>query len=108
MKVVKRCPKGLSCLPACQIETLSAFHVSTGPTLIALVGTSAMFPPPLVRAFCAIVSGCRSTTRVANFRYSSAEGGESLSVEEWSGGAAATQADGEEGVPPATETTTVG
>jgi len=31
------------------METFSAFHVSTGPTVIAWVGTSVMFPPPLVR-----------------------------------------------------------
>ena len=37
-----------------------------------------MLPPPLVRAFCAIVIGCRSTTRVASLRYSAGEGGASL------------------------------
>ena len=37
-----------------------------------------MLPPPLVRAFCAIVSGCRSTTRVVSLRYSSGDGGASL------------------------------
>src|SRR4030095_14269410 len=57
------------------METFSAFHVSTGPTVIALVGTIEMFPPPLVRAFCAIVSGWSSTTRVVNLRYSSGVGG---------------------------------
>ena len=31
MSVVSRRPKGLSCLPGCQMETLSAFHVSTRP-----------------------------------------------------------------------------
>ena len=36
---VRRWPKGLSCVPACQMETFSAFHVSTGPTVIAIVGT---------------------------------------------------------------------
>src|SRR5947207_10315643 len=75
MKQVSRWPKGLSCMPACQIDTLSAFHVSAGPTEIACVGTSEMFPPPEVRAFCAIVSGCKSTTRVVSLRYSAGEGG---------------------------------
>src|SRR5882762_143686 len=75
---VSRWPNGLSCVPACQMETFSAFHVSTGPTVIALVGTMAMLPPPLVRAFCAMVSGCRSTTRVASLRYSAGEGGAAL------------------------------
>src|ERR1700761_303816 len=75
---VSRWPKGLSCVPACQMETFSAFHVSTGPTVIACVGTMAMFPPPLVRAFCAMVSGCRSTTRVASRRYSIGHGGAAL------------------------------
>src|SRR5436190_885199 len=65
-------------MPACQIETFSAFQVSYGPTEIACVGTNEMFPPPDVRAFCAMVSGCKSTTRVANFRYSSGVGGFSL------------------------------
>ena len=37
MKAVRRWPKGLSWLPACQIETFSAFQVSTGPTVIARV-----------------------------------------------------------------------
>ena len=78
ISAVSRWPKGLSCVPACQIETFSALQVSTGPTVIACVGTSAMLPPPLVRAFCAMVSGCRSTTRVASWRYSAAEGGASL------------------------------
>ena len=36
ISVVSRWPNGLSCLPACQMETFSAFHVSTGPTVIAL------------------------------------------------------------------------
>src|SRR5947208_2005466 len=57
------------------MEIFSACHVSTGPTEIALVGTSEMLPPPEVRAFWAIVSGCRSTTRVVNLRYSAGEGG---------------------------------
>ena len=39
-----------------------------GLSLLVLVVWFAMFPPPLVRAFCAIVSGCRSTTRVARVR----------------------------------------
>src|SRR5258705_8282115 len=65
-------------MPACQIETFSAFHVSNGPTEIACVGTSEIFPPPDVRAFCAMVSGCRSTTRVVNFRHSAGGGGWSL------------------------------
>ena len=75
MKLLRRCPNGLSCRPACQMETFSAFHVSTGPTLMAFVGTSAMLPPPEVRAFWATVNGCKSTTRVASFRYSAADGG---------------------------------
>src|SRR5256885_4054045 len=57
------------------METFSAFHVSTGPTEIACVGTSEMFPPPDVRAFWAMVSGCKSTTRVASLRYSAGDGG---------------------------------
>src|SRR5438552_11729790 len=65
-------------MPACQMETFSAFHVSTGPTLIAFVGTRAMLPPPEVRAFCAMVKGCSSTTRVASLRYSSGDGGRFL------------------------------
>src|SRR6266705_1839230 len=60
------------------METFSACHVSTGPTEIAWVGTSEMLPPPDVRAFCATVSGCKSTTRVASLRYSAGDGGESL------------------------------
>ena len=48
ISVVRRWPKGLSCWPACQMETFSACHVSTGPTVSACVGTSVMFPPPLV------------------------------------------------------------
>src|SRR5207253_8459326 len=75
INVVSRWPNGLSCMPACQMETFSAFHVSTGPTLIALVGTKVMLPPPEVRAFCAMVMGCRSTTRVVNLRYSAGLGG---------------------------------
>src|SRR5262245_17421753 len=86
IKVVNRCPKGLSCVPACQIETFSAFHVSTGPTEIACVGTSATFPPPEVRAFCAIVSGWRSTTRVASLRYSAGGGGSSFHLPARRGG----------------------
>src|SRR5690242_2553702 len=62
-------------MPACQIDTFSAFQVSTGPTDIALVGTREILPPPEVRAFCAIVSGCKSTIRVVRRRYSSGEGG---------------------------------
>ena len=49
IKVVSRWPNGLSCVPACQIETFSARHVSSGPTLIAFVGTSAMFPTGAAR-----------------------------------------------------------
>ena len=37
-------PKGLSWQPACQIETFSAFQVSTGPTVAAWVGTSDIIP----------------------------------------------------------------
>ena len=29
-------PEGVVVMPACQIDTFSAFHVSAGPTLIAL------------------------------------------------------------------------
>ena len=75
IKAVSRWPKGLSCVPACQMETFSAFHVSAGPTEIALRGTPATFPPPEVRAFWTSVSGCRSTTRVVSCRYSSGVGG---------------------------------
>src|SRR6188474_2172253 len=57
------------------METFSAFHVSTGPTEIACVGTSEILPPPEVRAFCATVSGCKSTTRVVSLRYSAGDGG---------------------------------
>src|SRR6185436_13961450 len=78
IQVVRRWPNGLSCVPACQIDTFSARQVSSGPTLIAFIGTSAMLPPPEVRAFCAIVSGCNSTTRVGNWRYSPDGGGLSL------------------------------
>src|ERR1051325_436512 len=60
------------------METFSAFHVSAGPTEMACVGTSEMFPPPDVRAFCATVSGCKSTTRVVSLRCSAGEGGLSL------------------------------
>src|SRR3954468_24490824 len=65
-------------MPACQMEILSARQVSTGPTEIACVGTREMFPPPEVRAFWAIVKGCRSTTRVGSLRYSAGEGGSFL------------------------------
>ena len=37
-----------------------------GPTLIACVGTREMLPPPLVRAFWAMVRGCNWTTRVGS------------------------------------------
>src|SRR6266436_841158 len=57
------------------METFSAIQVSTGPTEIACVGTREIFPPPDVRAFCAMVSGCKSTTRVGSFRYSAGLGG---------------------------------
>ena len=57
ISVVSRWPNGLSCVPACQIETFSAYHVSTGPTVIAFDGTMEMFPPPDVRAFWASVTG---------------------------------------------------
>src|SRR5438067_13191241 len=75
INVVSRWPNGLSWQPACQMETFSAFHVSPGPTVIACVGTIEMLPPPLVRAFCAMVSGWSSTTRVVSFRYSVGVGG---------------------------------
>src|SRR5438270_3805425 len=78
INVVSRCPNGLSWLPACQIETFSACQVSIGPTEIAFVGTSEIFPPPEVRAFWAMVKGCKSTTRVVSLRYSAGEGGLSL------------------------------
>src|SRR4029079_5203655 len=55
--------------------TFSARQVSAGPTVIALVGTIETLPPPLVRAFCAMVRGCSSTTRVVSFRYSAGVGG---------------------------------
>src|SRR3954467_8315049 len=57
------------------METFSDFQVSTGPTVMAWVGTSVTFPPPEVRAFCAMVIGCKSTTRVVSLRYSSGDGG---------------------------------
>src|SRR4051794_2067929 len=72
---VRRMPKGLSCMPACQMLTRSAFHVSTGPTLHACIGTAATYPPPLVRAFWITVIGCRSTIRVFDLRYSLGGGG---------------------------------
>ncbi len=78
-QAVRRMPKGLSWLPACQMETRSAFQVSTGPTEGACVGTREMLPPPEVRAFWMIVIGCRSTTRVRSRRYSSGVGGASSS-----------------------------
>jgi hypothetical protein len=70
-----RTPKGLSWWPGCQIETFSAFHVSTGPTVAARVGTMATLPPPEVRAFWMIVTGCRSTSRAESLRYSAGVGG---------------------------------
>src|SRR5204862_5440009 len=87
IRQVNRCPNGLSWLPACQIETFSAFQVSAGPTEIACVGTSEIFPPPDVRAFCAMVSGCRSTTRVVSLRHSAGDGGASLYLAFRRGGA---------------------
>ena len=51
IQVVRRCPNGLSWAPACQIETFSARHVSSGPTETAWRGIIAMLPPPEVRAF---------------------------------------------------------
>jgi len=57
------------------MDTFSASQVSTGPTVMAWVGTREMLPPPEVRAFWAMVSGCKSTTRVASLRYSAGEGG---------------------------------
>ncbi len=57
IKVVSRSPKGLSCHPGCQMETFSAFHVSTGPTDSAWEGTPETAPPPDVRAFWMIVIG---------------------------------------------------
>src|SRR5215211_1965989 len=75
ISAVSRWPNGLSCWPACQMLTRSAFHVSTGPTVAACVGTLATYPPPLVRAFWMIVIGCRSVTRVVSFRYSLGGGG---------------------------------
>ena len=68
ISVVSRMPNGLSCMPACQIETFSAFHVSIGPTEQAWLGTIETLPPPDVRAFWMTVSGCRSTTRVLSWR----------------------------------------
>ena len=65
-------------MPACQIETFSAFQVSTGPTVAACVGTSDTWPPPEVRAFWMTVIGCRSVTRVVSLRYSAGGGGASL------------------------------
>src|SRR5437588_11014861 len=78
IRQVNRCPKGLSCIPACQIDTFSACHVSIGPTEMAWVGTSEIFPPPEVRAFWAMVRGCNSTTRVASLQYPAGDGGLSL------------------------------
>ena len=43
MKAVDFCPNALSCVPACQEESISALHVSTGPTVIAFVGTRVIF-----------------------------------------------------------------
>ena len=40
ISAVSRMPNGLSWLPACQMETRSAFHVSNGPTVAAWVGTT--------------------------------------------------------------------
>ena len=54
-------PKGLSWWPGCQIETVSAFHVSSGPTVTASWGTFWTTPPPEVRAFWIKVIGCSST-----------------------------------------------
>jgi hypothetical protein len=41
ISAVSRWPNGLSWLPACQMLTRPAFHVSTGPTLHARRGTPA-------------------------------------------------------------------
>src|SRR4051812_469746 len=60
------------------METRSAFHVSTGPTVAAYCGTAATYPPPLVRAFWITVIGCSSVTRVVSLRYTSVGGGASL------------------------------
>ena len=38
MSAVRRMPKGLSCAPACQIDTRPDFQVSAGPTEIAWEG----------------------------------------------------------------------
>src|SRR3954469_889502 len=75
IQAVSRRPNGLSCMPACQMLTRSAFHVSTGPTEHACVGTPATYPPPLVRAFWITVIGWRPTIRVLSLRYSDGGGG---------------------------------
>ena len=66
MNVERRMPNALSWQPACQMEILSAFHVSFGPTVAACVGTSAILPPPDVRAFYMTVIRCTSTIRVVS------------------------------------------
>src|SRR4051812_35318976 len=45
-----------------------------------------ILPPPEVLAFCAIVIGCRSTTRVVSCLYSSGVGGSSLNLPSRFGG----------------------
>ena len=57
------------------METFSAFQVSTGPTVMALVGTSGMLPPPDVRAFCAMVIGMQIDDAGVSLRYSAGDGG---------------------------------
>ena len=70
-------PKGLSWWPGCQMETVSAFHVSYGPTDIACDGTDCTTPPPEVRAFWIRVMGWSSTIRVRSWRWTSGGGGAS-------------------------------
>ena len=75
MNAVSRWPKGLSWLPACQIETRSAIQVSAGPTVMALVGTtnpSAMrwlfyaLVFELAPLICALVTVARSSASMAS------------------------------------------
>jgi len=74
IKAVRRMPKGLSWNPACQMLTRSAFHVSTGPTLHAWIGTPATSPP----RSCGVLDHrhrVQIRLRVLSLRYSSGVGG---------------------------------
>ena len=50
-------------MPACQMLTLSASHVSFGPTVMARFGTIVTLPPPLVRERAAEVRAAVAAER---------------------------------------------